>query len=133
MTESRKGNLEVQCKSGRVAVLKKDGTQLEALNPGDAVRVEAGRITEKWQFDQNKNQSWLNGISSFKKVSLETVLQEIERQYDVQIQTSTIDLSTIVSCNFQHKDLDLALKTSLSPLNIKYNIKSERLVELISE
>ncbi len=115
---SRNGLLEVKCKSGKVAVLSTKGSVLDELTKGQALRIEGNKVSEKWPTQTGEDTSWLNGISRFRKVPLQTVVEELSRQFNVKIDASKIDAKVIMSCNFQHKDLDLALKTSFAPLNI---------------
>ena len=120
---SEKGVLEVKCQSGKVAVLSTEGQVLDELNPNDAVRIVNNKTTDKWQLQSGDKASWKSGISSFKKVRLEIVLEELEKQYAVDIDAGAVDVNEILSCNFQHTDLEMALKTTLTPLGIKYNIE----------
>ncbi|MFT5167385.1 MAG: transmembrane sensor [Saprospiraceae bacterium] len=130
---SRKGILEVKCQSGKVAILSTDGKILDELNPNDAIRVLNGSETEKWQFQSGDKATWLTGVSSFRKVTVEVVLEELERQFNVQIDIGKMDVSEIISCNFQHKDLEMALKTCLAPLGFKYDIQDGGKVILSKE
>ena len=115
---SRNGLLEVKCKSGKVAILSTSGTVLDELTKGQGLRIEGTKVIEKWPTEAGDNASWLNGISRFRKVPLQTVVDELSRQFNVEIDASKVDTKVIMSCNFQHKDLDLALKTSFAPLDI---------------
>lgn len=130
---SRKETLEVKCQSGKVVVLSASGQLLETLNPNDAIRIVAGKETEKWVLQTANQVTWLKGISSFKKVKLEVVLEELERQFTISIDANQVNTQEIISCNFQHQDLNLALKTTLSPLKIKYEIKDNQRVYLTKE
>jgi len=122
---SRKTTLEVICQSGKVAVLSTDGKKIDELNPTDAIRITNNQTSDKWQTQAAEKASWVDGISKFKKVPLANVLGELERQFDIEIQTNGVNVKEIISCNFQHKNLETALKTSLDPLNIKYTINGK--------
>ena len=125
---SRAATLEVKCKSGKVTVLSSNGTVLDELNANDALRVVEGKATEKWQLISTEQTDWTNGISRFKKVKLEVVLDELERQFDIEITANNINTKEIISCNFQHVDLELALKTSLTPLAVSFEIRNGTVV-----
>ncbi len=127
---SRAGVLEVKCQSGKVAVLSTDGKVLDELNPRDAIRIEKNKATDKWELQNPENANWGVGISSFKNAKLSTVLDELKRKYNIEIDASEIDLSELISCSFQYKNLDLALKTCLLPLGIKYNVEDGKRVQL---
>ena len=122
---SRKKTLEVLCQSGKVAVLDSKGKKIDELNPTDAIRITNDQLNEKWQTQATKKASWVNGISKFKTVPLNAVLEELERQYDITIDANGINVDEIISCNFQHDNIETALKTSLSPLGIEYRINGK--------
>ena len=127
---SRNGSLEVKCQSGKVAILSTEGQVLDELLQNDAIRIAEGEITEKWQFQATERADWVEGISKFKKVKLEVVLKELERQFDIRIKPNTVNTQEIISCNFQHEDLEMALKTTLTPLDIQYEIQEGKVVVL---
>ncbi len=115
---SRNNTLEVNCQSGKVLVEDTKGNVLGELIANDALRfTEEGNI-EKWQVPASEKASWVNGIFSFKNVSLAIVLEEVERQFKVKIDAGNIDSDVQVSTSFKKGDLDLALKTILTPLGI---------------
>ena len=127
---SRQGMLEVQCHSGNVAVLSTDGKMIETLASNEALRLQAGAVTDKWPIPATEKVGWVEGISRFKKVPLSIVLDELERQYQVLIIAEEVNTNTVLSCNFQHQDLELALKTVVGPLGITYEIREKRKVYL---
>lgn len=125
---SRQDIMEVKCQSGKVAVLNPDGTKIDELGPDGAIRIQLGKTVEKWE--EKSVGTWREGISKFRKVPLKLVLKELELQYGVNVKTGGVNTNEIITCNFQHKNLDLALKTILSPLNINYKIIKGKTVEL---
>ena len=129
---SRGEVLEVKCFSGKVAVFSADGKEVE-LEPQDAVRFVPGKEAEQWTFAPSEQVSWIDGISRFKKAKLTIVLEELERQYNIKIDTKAVETSTIISCNFPHQNLQLALKAVLQPLGIKYDFKSDKEIHLYTE
>ena len=118
---SRENTLEVNCKSGKVAVLSTSGKVLEELLPSDAVRISGNSVDEKWKL-QTANSSWTSGMTSLKNVPVAEVLAELERQFDIKIKSNNINTKELISSNFQNKDLELALKTALGQLGITYEI-----------
>ncbi len=123
---SRGTTLEVACQEGRVAVANVKGEILAELTPNEAIRLEAGKAVDNWQVPAANKASWVDGISKFRKVALSVVLEELERQFGVKIDCSKVNTEEVLSCNFQHKDLDLALQTVLSPLEIQYEVEGKR-------
>lgn len=122
---SRKGVLEVKCRSGRVAVLSKNNNTLTELTKGQVVRVKDNKIVDNWELNMADEMDWRDGVFRFKKVPLETVINELERQFEIKIKTQNINIEEILTCNFQNKDLDTALKTTISPLGLQYEIKDD--------
>ncbi len=123
---ARREALDVECQSGKVAVYSKNGTKLSELTPGRAVRVlDGGQIIEEWQVPVKDAADWISGISRFRKVPLHVVLAEIERQYNVNFDARTVNVEQVLSCNIPHSDLELALKSCLSPLSIPYAVEND--------
>ena len=129
---SRGNILDVKCTHGKVAVLKTDGTLITELNPFDAIRIEKGKTPEKYRITGGSDVSWMgaDGITKLRKVTLRQAVEELERRFNIDIKTEGVDLSEIISCNFQHEDLELALKTGLPSSNIEFEIKDNNVVLL---
>jgi len=127
---SRNASLDVICTEGKVAVISTNGNILQELNPMDAVRINNNTITENWKITSSEKDGWQNGLFSFKKVPLSEVLEELERQFEIKIDSKNIDTQTIVTCNFQNKNLELALKTTLAQVNVDFEIKDNSTVIL---
>lgn len=123
---SRKAILDVQCKSGKVAVLNKQGKTLATLTASQAVRVQTNKISEQWQLSSPEQADWTKGIFSFKNVPLTEVMEELERQFNISFLSQDIEDNQKLTCNFQNKNLEQALKTTLGTLGIQYQIKGDR-------
>lgn len=123
---SREGLLEVACKTGKVAVLTQDGQTIKELLPNEAIRIKTGKIIESWMESKAEIGSWTEGITKLRKVAVTTVVAALQRQYNIEIITNNINTTAIVSCNFQHDNLELALKTALSAMEIQYRIEGNQ-------
>lgn len=117
--------LKVSCQSGKVSVKVNAGPQPVILLPG---QVATYSLAEGLQTDSARSASppWLNGLSRFRDVPLEVALAELERQFGVEVQPGKIDVKQRLSCNFQHLDLELALKSVLGPLNVGYRVDGQQ-------
>jgi ferric-dicitrate binding protein FerR (iron transport regulator) len=124
---SRNDVLDVTCQSGRVMVLDKVGNVLGELIANDALRFTETNDIEKWNVSPSEKPGWVNGIFTFKNVSLAVVLEEVERQYDVKIDASEIDTDVKVSTSFSDGSMEIALKTILAPLVISYEKNGENI------
>ena len=125
---SRKELLEVSCRTGKVVIQSQNRTVLDTLNKNEAIRISANQVIEAWTINGQDPASWIEGISKFRTVPLRIVLEELERQYAVHIDASQVSSEEIISCNFQHKDLELALRTTLTPLFINYKIEGNKII-----
>ena len=124
---SRDGILDVKCFEGSVAVLS-GGEVLSTLTANQAVRIEKGKLKNNWNVTENNN--WTNGVFQFTKVPLKRVINALERQFEIDIKVDGIDLEEELSCNFENKDLETALKTALGPFGFQYEIKNDTTVIL---
>ncbi|WP_456439986.1 FecR family protein [Psychroserpens sp.] len=109
--------LEVVCFEGKVSVHTKDEDFI--LLPTNSVRRINGYAIEKWDIS-DVNPSWIDGESSFKSVPLKYVISAIESQYNIEINSDTIDNNIIFTGSFTHESLNTALKTVFKSLQIQY-------------
>ncbi|CAM1341159.1 FecR family protein [Tenacibaculum amylolyticum] len=76
--------------------------------------------------------SWINNETHFSSEPLQKVINELERQYNVNVKTAGIDTNQLITGKFIHDDLDIALKAITLPLNITYE-RNENTITLRSE
>ncbi|AXT52684.1 DUF4974 domain-containing protein [Aquimarina sp. BL5] len=125
---SRNKLLEVDCFEGKVKVT--NSKQAIILTPGKSVRSNIEGVLDSKEIKESKP-NWMSGKSTFSQVTLKHLIEELERQYDVQITTnSNVDLNRLFSGFFVHNDLDKALKTCFDPMNIKYILNSPKEISL---
>ena len=82
---ARDGGLKVTCYEGKVRIEEE----------GNKVEIEAGERyhqAKRQLLDQVEKPSWTQAIIVLDEVRLDEVIAEMERQFDVTIQTSAIDL-----------------------------------------
>ena len=109
--------LEVVCFEGKVSVHTKNEDVI--LLPTNSVRRINGYAIEKWDIS-DVNPSWIDGESSFKSVPLKYVISALESQYNIEINSDTIDNNLIFTGSFTHESLNTALKTVFKSLQIQY-------------
>lgn len=119
--KQRDAYFEVICYEGLVMVSYE--TQETYLRPGDSFLVLDGKTiaTEKIQ---DLGPSWLNNTSDFRSVPLKMVLNELERQYNVKVEASSIDANKLFTGSFTHDNLEIALKSIILPFNLTYSISN---------
>lgn len=126
----RENLFEVTCYEGSVNVNFNNTDTI--LKPGDSFLLLDGKIiaTEK---ENTKNPAWVNNQSYFKSMPLSYVLNELERQYNITIESQQIDTKQVYTGSFVHDNMELALKSITLPLNISFNKKDNSTIVLISE
>lgn len=114
----RGDNFEVVCYEGKVKVQVDKRTEL--LEAGKALKLSEGTIslstTEITQPD------WINGRSVFEATRLTEVIEELNRQYDVNVQFNTDISGKIFSGGFTHNNLNNALIEIFEPMNLTFTI-----------
>tara|TARA_R110002073_G_scaffold72537_1_gene177143 strand:- start:112631 stop:113560 length:930 start_codon:yes stop_codon:yes gene_type:complete len=112
----RTNYFEVKCYEGIVSVTSNG--RIKRLTKGKTIRIANGTVTTDTTI--NTSPEWINNITSFKSVSLNEVLNELERQYDVIIETESIDTKQLFTGGFVHDNLDQALISITTPLQLSY-------------
>ncbi len=123
--ENRKGFFEVTCFEGLVSVtFKNKEIQLPA---GQSLMAINGEIVEA-SAPNTSGPTWMNHESSFKSVPLHYVLDEFERQHNIEIETQNIDLEQLFTGTFSNTDTDLALKSISVPSQIKFKFEGDKVL-----
>ena len=122
----REGIFEANCYEGKVAVTNKKYNEILTANKGVRFLNDKLILLETGQTQPQ----WILNISSFKKVPLYVVINELENQYPIQIDASSIDQSLLISTSFSHENLQEALQTVFEPMNIKFTFTSSSEIEL---
>jgi len=112
--------LYVECYTGKVQVTYK-GQQV-ILEKGESVNGVLGQLKEK-QTIRHDQPLWSTGNSRFYEEPLSQVFEELERQYDVQINAPTLDRP--FSGNFRHDDLELALNAICKPMGLEFEVSGD--------
>ena len=115
----RDGLFEVVCYEGKVLV-EIEGQQAKELTAGEGIKLLEKNLST---FETaTANPSWVNNKSVFKSTPYYQILDELERQYGITVDASSIDKSVIFTGSFTHQDLDTALKAVTLPLDLSYQI-----------
>jgi len=123
--KSRNDFFEVTCYEGLVRVsFDKKTTELPA---GTSFLVLHGKVIASNPTEMLEP-SWIHNESTFKSIPLSFVLKELERQYNVTIDAKKIDLSTLFTGSFSHKNLDLALRSICQPNQLNFNLEGNKVL-----
>jgi ferric-dicitrate binding protein FerR (iron transport regulator) len=118
---------EVNCYEGLVSVTSK--TETVKVPAGSSYKV----LNKSSQFSNNTNETkpaWLQNSSSFKSLPYKYVVNELERQYNISIEYDVKYENNLFTGSFMHSNLELALQAISIPLNLKYEIISDKKVHL---
>lgn len=123
--ENRDGFFEVTCYEGLVGVLY-NGTDRK-LPAGSSFLVVNGEIKLN-EAPKNGQPSWMMDESSFRSIPLKYVLAELERQFDIVVETKNIDTTQLFTGTFSNTNLKLALESISTPTQIHYNLGEEKVL-----
>ena len=116
-------NLYVECYSGRVKVRTAQGAEI--LTKGQSVNVLKGTL-QGIQNIQHTEPLWRTGVSRFYDENLNSVFEELARQYDIEVKTPRFNRS--FSGVFKHDDLEVALRQICKPLGLAFEVKEGEVV-----
>lgn len=123
--EQRRGFFEVSCYEGLVQVTYQD-TKKE-LPAGTSLMIVDGEIISA-SVPVNAAPSWIFNESSFNSIPLAYVLDELKRQYDIEVSTENIDLSQHFTGTFSNTNLDLALQSISTPTQLNYTLEGNKVL-----
>ena len=115
---------EVQCFEGRVKVVTNNNNEA-ILTKGKAIRELNNKI-ENWNFAL-ETPTWIANESTFETAPLEQVINALEHQYNVKVDASIIDLNQRYTGSFTHSDINLALQSIFTPMEISYLVEENRI------
>lgn len=133
---SREDRFRVQCTEGRVRVTAAGDIEGVVLRPGMACRLdETGKLIVENLSGLEAEVDWLQDIYRFKDQPLRVVFEEMERQFDVEIEADEAILSRDHTGYFEGASLDSALYQVCFPQNLQSTIdgKKVRITEADTE
>lgn len=123
--ENRNGYFEVTCFEGLVSVsYKGEETQLSA---GDAFLAIRGKIIPA-DSPTASVPVWMLDESSFKSTPLTYVLDELARQFDLEVSTQNVNLDQLYTGSFSNTNLNLALESISAPSNLEYTVEGKQVL-----
>ena len=122
--KDRENYFEVSCYEGIVSVFH--NKQSFELGTGQTIRITGDIVTQaKTGFGKP---SWLEKKSVFKSTPFSEVVDELERQYDVNISGDLRNTQTLFTGSFYHENLDTALQAITIPLKLEYSINGNNVI-----
>lgn len=116
--KARKNRFDVICYEGRVKVNYADKEIL--LTHGQAVSFENGNQIKRET--ASLRPEWITNQICFYKENIRTILDEVERQYNITIELKTQDTVSLFTGKLPAKNLDTALQI----ISTTYNLKIEK-------
>ena len=120
----RDGVFVVSCFEGLVRV-EHQGASIE-LPAGKGYRFLNG-VSESFEVADTRP-SWTENESSFRSMPLAFVLGELERQFNVEVQTRGVDTRAVFTGTFSNTNLDLALQSISAPLQLRYSLQGDKVL-----
>lgn len=125
--KQRAGIFQVTCFEGRVEVVL--GTEKQVLSPGQYAEAVNGKLIKKSK--TGTQPTWLNGQSQFENETLQEVVAELERQYNIKVYFGiNVNLTETYTGGFIHNDLEAALRNICLPLQLNYTIENPQTVRI---
>lgn len=123
--ETRDNYFEVTCFEGLVSVsFNGKETKLPAGNSFLAINGKSAM--NKATIDGKP--SWLTNESSFRSIPLRYVMDELQRQFNINVSTENIDVTQLYTGSFSNENLELALKSISVPLQIKFKLEGNKVL-----
>lgn len=123
--KQRDNYFEVICYEGKVGVTYQN--QQTTLLAGDSFLMMDGKLIAK-EKEKLSTPSWLNNESQFTSLPYSIVLTEFERQYNVTIDPTNVDVLQLFTGGFSHNNIDVALKAITLPLHVSYSKNNNTIV-----
>ncbi|MDT0558167.1 FecR family protein [Ichthyenterobacterium sp. W332] len=122
--KQRLNYFEVTCYEGIVKVTTP--TNEKRLNAGDSFLLLNNNFKTAKTFSTVPD--WTENRSTFNAIPLSEVLQEIERQYTIEITSLNIDTNRLFTGSFTHNNLEDALKSVTLPMNMSFELSKTKQV-----
>jgi len=120
----RDGVFVVSCYEGLVRV-EHEGNAVE-LPAGTGYRFVHGEM-DRFEVAATRP-SWTADESSFRSMPLSFVLEELERQYNVEVDTREVDTRALFTGTFSNTNLDLALQSISAPQQLGYSLEGNKVL-----
>ncbi len=125
---SRSGITEVSCIEGKVKVSSKNNSNAEILTKGNEVKT-IGNTMEKTVHSGSYNQkdAWTQGDFYFTNAPINSVIDELERQFDVDIFFDG-DTNRFYTGYFSNKNLNDALDLVCIPMDLQWESSNKVII-----
>lgn len=123
---SQEGFFEVICYQGKVKVTNQK--QEYILTPSKSVRIIDGEISEELLTLSDPQPTWIAGETNFRSVPLKVVIDALEKQFNIKIDSKSIDNTIVFSGSFDNKNLEIALASVFKTTRINYKVSNSTVI-----
>lgn len=125
---ARKGITAVNCIEGRVKVVSNKSKQEVILNMGDETKTKGGEMERSIKVNySNQRVAWTQGDFYFSNTPINNVIEELERQFDVDIFIDG-DTNRFYTGYFSNKNLNNALELVCLPMNLNWQVNGNIII-----
>ena len=129
---NRGNRFEVSCKTGKVKVTDKEEGSFVILSAGESCTLEDKQIKKIKKISDDSD--WMKGIHHFEGIHISEVLDEMERQFNIQIESEILENDDHYYTGFfKEGDIGNAFETVLWPLNLKYRLTENGVYKIYSK
>ncbi len=121
---NRESSFEVSCFSGSVHV-RDNEENVVVLKAGEFTQLSKNNLSLPAQADKKKA-SWRTGEFYFENTPLKNVVEELERQFDIEIEIKTTS-DRMYTGYFNTKNLEEALQLVFTPMGLHYTADSKKI------
>ena len=129
---AREEKFSVACFTGKLKVSDEKGQDAHVLTPGKGVE-SIGNQTRLYDFEPREEVAWRQGEFVFENVSLKVVLDELQRQYDLEIDLRADIEGRNYTGQFTNNDLQGALQMICLPMELAYKLEENGKKVIIQE
>ena len=122
----RNTKFEVSCFSGVVEVESKSGMKVK-INKGESTQLTEGRLFGPIPFDSEKTATWKQGEFYFDNAQFDEVIEELERQFNIDIEYSG-NINRTYTGYFHNKDVDEALQLVFAPMGLTFEKNQNKVI-----
>ncbi|MCP3932092.1 MAG: hypothetical protein GY705_23720 [Bacteroidetes bacterium] len=117
---ARDDDFEVACFTGKVKVSDKAETS-QVLSRGKSTKIsKEAQLQSPYNFNLNKEAGWRKGLFVFEAAPLKKAFDELERQFNLNIEADEAVLNKTVDIFFEKGNIDTALYKICYPLGLEW-------------
>lgn len=124
---SRENIFWVSCISGKIRISANNQQQI--ITRGELVKLTTKGLIKSISKTIENTTSWKDGMFHFEETPLNTIFDELERQFDVSIKIEG-DANRLATIDFSNKNLKEALDVVCIPMELNYEIKNNKKITI---